>query len=136
MRRWRRKQESLANLQEQVRFARANQREGFLTRTDVAQAEARVAQARADLARARARVTEAVQLYTRDRRPCAGRAGSAAAACRACRPISTTPWRIAEDEHPTLVAATAEMVAANAAVDLAAANGRLRLFLEFHQLNL
>ncbi|HCK83260.1 MAG TPA: hypothetical protein DHW63_01675, partial [Hyphomonadaceae bacterium] len=40
-------EQTLTNLQEQERFARANQREGFLTRTDVAQAEARVAQARA-----------------------------------------------------------------------------------------
>ncbi|MBK8544763.1 MAG: TolC family protein [Caulobacteraceae bacterium] len=82
-------QESLANLEEQVRFARANQREGFLTRTDVAQAEARVAQSRADVARARARVTEAVQLYTRVsaiRRAICRRRLS----CRVCRQFCPT----------------------------------------------
>jgi outer membrane protein TolC len=36
----------------------------------------------------------------------------------------------ADEEHPVLVAAVAEVAAANAAVDLAAANGRMRLFLE------
>lgn len=122
-------QESLANLEEQVRFARANQREGFLTRTDVAQAEARVAQSRADVARARARVTEAVQLYTRvvghppaDLPPPPALAGL---------PVNLTDaLAYAEDEHPALVSAAAEVAGANAAVDLAASSGRLRLFLE------
>ncbi len=122
-------QASLANLEEQVRFARANQREGFLTRTDVAQAEARVAQARADLARARARVNEAVQLYTRI-------VGHAPGDLQAPPPLPGLPSTLdaaldyAADEHPALVAAAAEVAGANAAVDLAAANGRLRLFLE------
>lgn len=122
-------EESLANLEEQVRFARANQREGFLTRTDVAQAEARVASATAELARARARVTEAVQLYTRV-------AGHAPGNLQAPPPMVRLPPNLAEalahaeDEHPALVAAVAEIAAANAAVDLAAANGRMRLFLE------
>lgn len=122
-------QESLANLQEQVRFARANQREGFLTRTDVAQAEARVAQAEAELARARARVNEAVQLYTRV-------VGHAPGDLPPPPPLEGLPANVddalahALDEHPALVAAAAEVAGANASVDLAAANGRLRLFLE------
>lgn len=122
-------EESLANLEEQVRFARANQREGFLTRTDVAQAEARAAQARADLSRARARVTEAVQLYARV-------VGHVPGELQAPPPLEGLPPNLddalayAEDEHPALVAAAAEVAGANAAVDLAASNGRLRLFLE------
>jgi outer membrane protein len=122
-------QESLTNLEEQVRFAQANQREGFLTRTDVAQAEARVAQARADLARARARVNEAAQLYARV-------VGHAPGELQAPPPLEGLPANIddalahALDEHPALVAAAADVAGANASVDLAASNGRLRLFLE------
>lgn len=122
-------QESLVNLEEQVRFAQANQREGFLTRTDVAQAEARVALARADLARARSRVNEAVQLYARI-------AGHAPGDLPPPPALEGLPANLddalayALDEHPALVAAAAEVAGANASVDLAASNGRLRLFLE------
>ena len=122
-------EESLTNLEEQVRFARSNQREGFLTRTDVAQAEARVASATADLARARARVTDAVQLYERV-------VGHAPADLAPPPPLAGLPANlsdalaIAEEEHPALVAAAADIAGANAAVDLAAANGRARLFIE------
>lgn len=122
-------QESLANLQEQVRFARANQREGFLTRTDVAQAEARAAQAVADLAQAQSRVMQASQRYARI-------AGHTPEELEPPPPLDGLPANLddalafAENEHPALVAAAAEIAGANAAVDLAAAGGRLRLFLE------
>lgn len=122
-------EQSLANLQEQVRFARANQREGFLTRTDVAQAEARVAQATADLAQARSRLMQAVQRYTRI-------VGHPPEHLEPPPPMEglltdlESALALAEDEHPALVAAAADVAAANASVDLAAANGRLRLFLE------
>jgi outer membrane protein len=122
-------QESLTNLEEQVRFARANQREGFLTRTDVAQAEARVAQAQAELARARARLNEATQLYARI-------VGHVPGELPAVPALDGLPLNVddalayALDEHPALVAAAADVAGANAAVDLAASNGRMRLFLE------
>lgn len=122
-------EELLTNLEEQVRFARANQREGFLTRTDVAQAEARAAQARADISRARARMIEATQFYARV-------VGHLPRELAPPPPLAGLPESLsdalarAEDDHPALVAAAAEVTAANAAVDLAAANGRLRLFLE------
>lgn len=122
-------QESLANLEEQVRFARANQREGFLTRTDVAQAEARVAQAQAELARARARLNEATQLYARI-------VGHVPGELPPVPALDGLPENVddalayALDEHPALVAAAADLAGANAAVDLAASNGRMRLFLE------
>ena len=122
-------EELLANLEEQARFARANLREGFLTRTDVAQAEARVAQARADLARAHARVVEASEFYARV-------AGHPPGELETPLPLEGLPSTLAaaletaEDEHPALVAAVANVAVANAAVDLAASNGRLRLFLE------
>lgn len=122
-------EDSLANLEEQVRFARANQREGFLTRTDVAQAEARVAQAVADLAQARSRHMQAVQRYVRI-------VGHSPENLEPPPPLEGLPadfetaLAIALDEHPALVAAVADIAAANAAVDLSAANGRARLFLE------
>ncbi|WP_228126837.1 TolC family protein [Candidatus Viadribacter manganicus] len=122
-------QESLANLEEQVRFARANQREGFLTRTDVAQAEARVAEARADLARARARVVEASELYTRIVGHTPGELGAPPALVGLPTNLDDA-WAMARDEHPRIVAAAAELAGANANVDLAASAGRLRLFLE------
>jgi outer membrane protein len=122
-------EESLSNLEEQARFARANLREGFLTRTDVAQAEARVALARADLARAQARVVEANELYARV-------AGHPPGELEEPGPLRGLPatleaaQAIAEEEHPALVAAAANVVAANAAIDLAASSGRMRLFIE------
>jgi outer membrane protein len=122
-------QESLANLEEQVRFARANQREGFLTRTDVAQAEARVAQAQADLARARARLNEAMQLYARVVGHPPGEL-LAPPTLEGLPPNMDDALAYALDEHPALVSAAAEVAGANAAVDLAASNGRMRLFLE------
>jgi outer membrane protein len=122
-------EESLANLEEQLRFARANLREGFMTRTDVAQAEARVAQARADLARAQADVIEASEFYAR----VAGHPPAQLAPAPAIEGLPANldaALMVAGDEHPALVAAAANVMAANAAVDLAAANGRMRVFLE------
>lgn len=122
-------EENLANLEEQLRFARANQREGFLTRTDVAQAEARVALARAELAQARADLTEATEFYMRI-------AGHPPADLAAPGAVVGLPGSLSEaieiaaDEHPALVSAAANVEAAEAAVDLAGANGRMRVYLE------
>lgn len=122
-------EESLANLEEQARFARANRREGFLTHTDVAQAEARVALARADLARARTRLVQANELYTR----IAGHPPGVSERPAALTGLPTdleTALATAEDEHPALAAAVANVLASDAAFDLAATGGRLRVFLE------
>ena len=122
-------EESLANLMEQERYARANQREGFLTRTDVAQAESRVALARADTARARAQLVAAEEAYARV-------SGRHPGDLEIPPVVEGLPVSLdlaleqAEDEHPALVAAVANVSAANAAVNLAAANGRMRIFLE------
>jgi len=121
-------EESLVNLEEQARFARANLREGFLTRTDVAQAEARVAQARADLARARSRVVQASEFYMR-------LTGHPPGSLTAPENIEDLPEGLAAaldkaEEHPGLVAAAANIRAADAGVDLAASSGRMRVFLE------
>lgn len=121
-------EQTLTNLQEQERFARANQREGFLTRTDVAQAEARVAQASADLARARVNVIQADEAYMRI-------TGRPPGALEAPASLSGLPESLDQaldvaEGHPELVAAIANIEASEAAVDAAAANGRLRVFLE------
>jgi TolC family type I secretion outer membrane protein len=121
-------EESLANLEEQARFARANLREGFLTRTDVAQAEARVAQARADLARAHSRVVQASEFYMRVTGHPPGslvdpeKVGGLPEALDAALEMA--------EEHPGLVAAAANIRAADAGVGLAASSGRMRVFLE------
>lgn len=121
-------EESLANLEEQARFARANLREGFLTRTDVAQAEARVAQAHADLARARSRVVQTSEAYM-------SLTGHPPGALTPPEHVAGLPTDLevaleAAEEHPQLVAAAANIRAADAAVSLAEANGRMRVFLE------
>jgi outer membrane protein len=121
-------EQSLTNLQEQERFARANQREGFLTRTDVAQAEARVAQAHADLARARSSVVEASEAFYR----ITGRSPGALEAPGALTGLPET-MDLALDlaqQHPAILAAIADVDIAEAGVDAAAANGRMRVFLE------
>lgn len=121
-------EESLANLEEQARFARANLREGFLTRTDVAQAEARVAQARADLARAHSRVVQASEFYMRVTGHPPGslvdpeKMGGLPEALGAALEMA--------EEHPGLIAAAANIRAADAGVGLAASSGRMRVFLE------
>ncbi len=121
-------EQTLTNLQEQERFARANQREGFLTRTDVAQAEARVALARSDLSRARVRVIQADEAYMR----IAGRPPGALEAPAALSGLPDSLDRALDiaAEHPSLVAATANVSASEASVDAAAATGRMRVFLE------
>jgi outer membrane protein len=121
-------EQSLVNLQEQERFARANLREGFLTRTDVAQAEARVAQARADLARAQLSVIEASEAYYRI-------TGHSPGALDAPASLVGLPATLEEaieqaQDHPALVAAVADVAIAEAGVDAAAASGRMRVFLE------
>ncbi len=118
----------LTNLQEQERFARANLREGFLTRTDVAQAESRVAQARSDLSRARVRVIQADESYMRI-------AGRPPGALESPAGLSGLPESLDQAlelaaDHPTLVAAAANISASEASVDAAAANGRMRVFLD------
>lgn len=121
-------EQSLANLLEQERFARANLREGFLTRTDVAQAEARVAQARADLARARSRVVEASEAYFRITGHSPGALEVPAQVAGLPETLETAiEWA---QDHPALVAAAADVSVAEAGVDAAAANGRMRVFLE------
>lgn len=122
-------QESLAILEEQLRFARANLREGFLTRTDVAQAEARVALARAELSRAQSRVVQANEAYARV-------VGHLPQGLEAPPAVEGLPdsldaaLSLAEDEHPRLVAAHADAIAADAGVSVAASAGRARVFVE------
>lgn len=56
---------TLENLEAQRRYVEANQKRGFLTLTDVAQADARIAASRAQVARARADVVGATRAFIR-----------------------------------------------------------------------
>ncbi|MBI1250307.1 MAG: hypothetical protein GC189_02415 [Alphaproteobacteria bacterium] len=117
------------NLRDQVAFASANQREGFLTRTDVAQAESRLALARADRTRARLALVEASQTYQRI-------VGFPPGDLPEPAPLENLPATldeaidVAQSEHPAIRAAIANVVFSEASVDNAASEGRLRITLE------
>jgi outer membrane protein len=121
--------ESVENLEAQLRFVTANVEKGFLTQTDLAQARARAAQAHADAALAGARVVEAHEAYLR-------LVGHAPLALEAPASLSDLPGDIdaaldiAGRENPTIVAAAAAVDAADAGVGVSRANGRLRVTLE------
>lgn len=122
-------QKTLENLVEQRRYVEANQRAGFLTVTDLAQADARIAASEGQLARARAGETSAAQAFLRlvGRPP--GDLGSP-------EPVEGLPQSLAEalaraaDTRMIVEAARQAERAADAAVDVAAANGRPRLTFE------
>ena len=79
---------------------------GDLTRTDVAQSEARLQLGRSQLAAAQGQLTgERGDLSPGDR-PCAGRARAAAAASAACPRRADEAVRIALANNPDLVAIT------------------------------
>lgn len=122
-------EQSLRNLEEQLRYVTANVEHGFLTQTDLAQARARVSQARASLTQADLQLVEASENYMRlvGRPPgelvvppeLAGLPGDLDAALAH-----------AVDNNPALMAALASVETADASVDVAAASGRLRLSLD------
>jgi|CXWL01.1.fsa_nt_gi outer membrane protein len=119
-------EQSLANLEEQLRYVNANVRQGFLTQTDLAQARARVEQARAGLAQSDLQVVQASEAYRR-------LVGHAPGELEPTPQLEGLPGDletalgIAVDNSPTIMAAVGAVQAADAAVDVAAANGRARL---------
>ncbi|MEQ1490080.1 MAG: TolC family protein, partial [Terricaulis sp.] len=84
---------------------------------------------RADVARARAAVIDAVELYTRVSGHPPGELAPPPR-LQGLPALLEDALAYAEDEHPKLVSAAAEVAGANASVDLAASGGRLRLFLD------
>lgn len=117
------------NLEAQKRYVAANQKRGFLTITDVAQADARIAASRAQVARARADVVSAERAFIRivgrppgDLPPADG--------------IETLPksldeaYAVAARSRQAAESARQQVRAAEAAIDLARSGGGPRLTLE------
>ncbi len=122
-------EQAVANLSEQQRFVDANVRNGFLTRTDLAQAEARLAQARADLANANTRLVAANEAYRR----LVGRPPTDLTLPNRLTDLPASLDMATEEaarENPAIVAQEATYRARDAAVGRADAQGRLRVFLE------
>jgi outer membrane protein len=120
---------AVANYGEQRRYVAAHVRNGFLTQTDIAQADARLAGARADLALANARYVAAHEAYLRlvGRSPAhltepAGLPGLPGSLDEALR--------VASENNPAVLAQIANYEVSDAAVDVAASNGRARVTFE------
>ena len=119
-------EQAVANYAEQRRYVNAHLRHGFLTQTDQAQADARYAASRADLALANARLVAANEAFLR-------LVGRPASALAAPQPLTDIPasldeaLAIAEENNPRILARTANYAASDAAVDVAAAQGRARV---------
>ncbi|MGE0741147.1 MAG: TolC family outer membrane protein [Hyphomonadaceae bacterium] len=122
-------QQSLENLEEQLRYVQANVEHGFLTQTDLAQARARVAQARANLTQADLQLVQASEAYTR-------LVGHPPGDLSLPPDISGLPSDLeaainyAGDNSPTLLAAMAAVETADASVDVAASQGRVRMSID------
>lgn len=122
-------EQSLANLEEQLRYVTANVRQGFLTQTDLAQARARVEQARAGLAQADLQVVQASEAYLR-------LVGHMPGELDPTPQLDGLPADLeaaletAVDNNPNILAAISAVEAADAAVDIARASGRMRLTID------
>lgn len=120
---------TVANLTRLFEFARAQFDAGVVTRTDVAQSQARLAQARTQLVQAQGAMAAAVQAYQR----LVGRAPSALETPPAAQGLPSdlqVALDVAGRDSPVLRGAAANAQLADANVDVAAAQGRLRLTFE------
>lgn len=120
---------TVANLTRLFEFARAQFDAGVVTRTDVAQSQARLAQARTQLVQAQGAMAAAVQAYQR----LVGRAPSALEAPPATQGLPAdlqSALDVAGRDSPVLRGALADAQLADANVDVAAAQGRLRVTFE------
>lgn len=119
-------EQSLRNLEEQLRYVQANVDHGFLTQTDLAQARARVAQARANLSQADLELVQASETYVR-------LVGYSPGDLMAPVDIGGLPTDLdgalayAAEHSPAIMAAMAAVESAAAGVDVAASSGRLRM---------
>jgi outer membrane protein len=117
---------AVENYTEQRRYVDAHVRNGFLTQTDIAQADARLAAARADLALANARLIAAQQTFQR-------LVGYPASGLTAPEGLPGLPASLQDaltaafENSPILIGQMANYEASDAAVDLAAADGRARV---------
>ena len=123
------RQTNVSNLTRLLEFAQAQFDAGVVTRTDVAQAQARLAQARTQYVQAQGLYAAAVQAYQR-------LVGRPPADLVAPLPAAGLPRDLAsaleqaEDTSPLLISAIAATRQADANVDVAAAQGRVNVTLE------
>lgn len=120
---------ALANLQEQLRYVQANVDHGFLTRTDLAQAQARVEQARAGVASADADLVQANETYLRLVGHPAGALEDPGALTELPADLETA-LDLAGRENPQILAAQGDVAATRAAIGVAAAEGRASVTFE------
>jgi outer membrane protein len=119
-------EQAVANYTEQRRYVAAHLRNGFLTQTDQAQADARLAASRADLALAQARLVAAHEAFLR----LVGRPAQQLATPQRLPDLPASldvALTAAEENNPRIMAQAATFAASDAAVDLAAASGRARV---------
>ncbi len=120
---------TVANLTEQQRFVSAQFEAGVVTRTDEAQADARLAQARTQLVQAQAQLAAANEAYIR----LIGHPPqdlSAPPAADGLPASLETALDSAVENNPSLLSTMAAAQQADAALDVARAAGRLRVSLE------
>ncbi len=120
---------TVANLTRLYEFARAQFDAGVVTRTDVAQSQARLAQARTQLVQAQGAMAAAVQAYQR-LVGCAPSALDAPPAAQGLPADLQSALDAAGRDSPVLRGAIADAQFADANVDVAAAQGRLRVTFE------
>jgi outer membrane protein len=120
---------TVSNLQRLLDYAQAQFDAGVVTRTDVAQAQARFAQARTQLVQAQGAMAASVEAYRR----LVGRPPSDLQAPPAATGLPTgleNALETAVDNSPTLISAQADTRLADANVASAAAQGRLNVTAE------
>lgn len=123
---------TVSNLTRLFEFAQAQFEVGVVTRTDVEQARARLAQARTQLVQAQGALAASVQAYQR----LVGRPPSELQQAPAAEGLPSdlaSALATAEDNSPVLIGAIADTRLADANVDVAAAQGRLSMSLEAGQ---
>lgn len=123
------REQTVSNLSRLLEYAQAQFDAGVVTRTDVAQAQARYAQARTQLVQAQGALAASVQAYQR----LVGRPPSnlIAPAPATGLPLDlATALDLSVDNSPVLIAAQADTRLADANVDAASAQGRVNVTLE------
>lgn len=123
------REQTVQNLTRLFEFAEAQFEAGVVTRTDVAQSQARLAQARTQLVQSQGALAAAIQAYMR----LIGRPPSALEAPATVEGLPAdleSALNNAVDNSPLLLGAQAAAEQADASVDVAAAQGRLRVTLE------
>jgi outer membrane protein len=126
------REQTVSNLTRLLEYAQAQFDAGVVTRTDVAQSQARLAQARTLLVQAQGRLAASVQAYLR----LVGRPPSdlqAPQAAQGLPPQLETALETAGRQSPVLRSAVADTELADANVDVSAAQGRPRVTLEAGQ---